>query len=184
METMLFAPCTTLLSGITVGFAFGFLLRKAYVTRFDTIVNQLLLRDFTVMKVILTAIAFGSIGMYALNTFAPEHVFMISSTTLLSAAVGGALFGIGMATMGYCPGTGIGALADGARDMWFGMLGMIVGAALYAELFPWITTNLKPTAYMNTIALPELFGISPWIIIAAIMVMLGGLFVWDRRATL
>lgn len=180
MEIMLFAPCTTLLSGLSVGFAFGFLLRKAYVTRFDTIVNQLLLRDFTVMKVIMTTIAFGSVGIYTLHALHPEYEFMISNTTLLSAAIGGALFGIGMATMGYCPGTGIGALADGARDMWFGLLGMIAGAAMYAEVVPWIIAYIKPVADMNTITLPELLGISPWIFIAAIFCMLGGLFMWDR----
>ena len=55
----LFSVITAVISGLV----FGFLLRKAYVTRFDTIVNQLILKDFTVMKVIFTAITVGSVGI-------------------------------------------------------------------------------------------------------------------------
>ena len=130
MVTALFAPWTELLSGLLVVTVFGFLLRKAYVTRFPVIVGQLLLKDFTVMKVMMTAIAFGSLGIYLL----PHSSLLIDPTPLAGALIGGGIFGVGMAVMGFCPGTGIGALADGSRDMWFGVLGMIVGAGIYAEL--------------------------------------------------
>jgi len=180
METTVFlAPESTLLSGLFVGIIFGFLLRKALVTRFDVIVGQMLLRDFTVMKVIMTAIAFGSIGIYALHAWYPELPWIISKATILSTVIGGGIFGIGMSLMGYCPGTGMGALADGAQDMWFGMLGMIAGAALYAELFPWITAHIKPTESFTKITLPEYFNVSPWIVIAAVFCALGGLALFD-----
>ena len=179
MNTLLLAPFPTLLSGLITGILFGFILRKALVTRFDIIVNQLLLRDFTVMKVILTAIACGSLGIYGLHSASPSLPFLISKTTLFSTMLGGTLFGIGMAIMGYCPGTGVGALADGARDMWFGVLGMIVGAALYAHLYPWIVSYIKPQKDMTTITLNGLFGISPWFFIAAIWCMLIILYIID-----
>ncbi len=181
METLLFAPFKTILSGLFVGIAFGFLLRKSYVTRFDTIVNQMLLKDFTVMKVMLTAIAFGSMGIYTIISFLPSHQLIISPTPLFASALGGGIFGIGMAIMGYCPGTGIGALADGARDMWFGVLGMIAGAALYAELFPWITTHIKSSSDNTTITVPSLLGSSSWLIIGFAFLMLILLAVLDRR---
>jgi len=157
-----------LLSGLMVGIGFGFLLRKGHVTRFNVIVGQLALKDFTVMKIILTAIAAGSVGMYALMTWFPGYEFMIAPTTLLAAAVGGGIFGIGMAVMGYCPGTGVAALADGAHDMWFGVLGMITGAALYAQNYTWITGKLKPACCMTTATLSHYFGMSPWVVIALI----------------
>lgn len=174
METILFSSLSTLASGFFVGFIFGFLLRKAKVTQFDVIVKQFLFQDFTVVQVILTAIAVGSFGIYGIIGIWPAYALLISKATFLSAALGGGIFGIGMAVMGYCPGTGIGALANGAQDMWFGIAGMITGAALYAHLFDWIAHNIKPTADMTTITLPELFNISPWICIASIwfMVML------------
>lgn len=180
MEITVFSSISTLTSGLFVGFIFGFLLRKALVTKFDIIVKQLLLQDFTVMKVILTAITIGSIGIYTLISIAPYYTLMISKTSFLSAAIGGGLFGIGMATMGYCPGTGIGALANGARDMWFGLAGMLAGAALYAELYPWITQQIKPTSALNTLTLPEFFHLSPWVFIAISACILGILAYWDR----
>lgn len=46
MNISLFAPWNEILSGLIVGVIFGFLLRKAHVTRFNVIVSQLLLLDF------------------------------------------------------------------------------------------------------------------------------------------
>ncbi|NGX53197.1 MAG: hypothetical protein KR126chlam5_01510, partial [Candidatus Anoxychlamydiales bacterium] len=65
----IFESFTKLISGALGGFAFGFLLRKAHVTRFNVIVKQLLLKDFTVMKVIFTAIIVGAVGIYAMLGF-------------------------------------------------------------------------------------------------------------------
>lgn len=155
-----------LIAGLCVGILFGFLLQKANVTRFSTIVGQLILKNFTVMKVIMTAIAVGSIGLYSLKYFFPDTELMISSTTLLAAAIGGGIFGIGMAVLGYCPGTCVGALAEKGKDAWFGVLGMICGAGIYAEVFAWIKQNIKPDDQINKMTLAEYFGVTPWLFIA------------------
>jgi len=47
--------------GLLTGFAFGFLLQKGRVARYQTILGQLLLKDWTVLKVMLTAIVVGSV---------------------------------------------------------------------------------------------------------------------------
>ncbi len=128
---------------IISGLIFGFLLRKAAVCRFDTIVNQLLLKDFTVMKVILTAIVTGSIGLYTLRYLGIIPSLMLSKTPIMMTAIGGVIFGLGMSLAGYCPGTGIAAIADGSRDMIYGMIGMITGALLFNEISPWVAPYLK-----------------------------------------
>lgn len=165
METTLFAPWQEILSGLFVGIVFGFLLRKAHVTRFAVIVKQLLLKDFTVMKVILTAVFSASAGIALLRYFQPELALKIDPTTLFASMVGGGIFGVGMAVLGYCPGTAVGAVADGAKDVWFGLLGMIVGAAIYAESFEWIQEHVKPAKDMVKTTLPEYFGVSEFVII-------------------
>lgn len=166
MNTALFTSFPEVLAGLFVGLFFGFFLQKAHVTRFSTIVGQLILKDFTVMKVIMTAIACGSLGLYLLKLFFPEIELIISSTTLLAAALGGGIFGIGMAILGYCPGTCVGALAEKTKDARFGILGMILGAALYAEIYPWIHNTLKPACLITKVTLPEYFQLSPWLFIA------------------
>lgn len=166
MNTSLFSAPTEVIAGLVIGLLFGFLLQKAHVTRFTTIVGQLRLKDFTVMKVIMTAIASGSFFLYLFTAFFPETSLIISTTTLFTAALGGAIFGVGMAVLGYCPGTCIGALAERAKDALCGVLGLIVGAALYAEIAPWIKETIKPDSEINKTTLPEYFAISPWVFIS------------------
>lgn len=181
MNIAIFASNFDIISGLIVGFLFGFFLRKAYVTRFPVIVGQLLLKDFTVMKVMMTAIAFGSLFIYSLLYFFPEKELIYNSTTIVAAIIGGALFGLGMVVMGFCPSTGIGALADGARDMWFGLLGMIVGAAIYAEVSPWFENGIRLPENIYFGTLPDYFSLSPWYFIAFFFVVIGIFLVIDRK---
>ncbi|MGD8649825.1 MAG: YeeE/YedE thiosulfate transporter family protein, partial [Desulfobacterales bacterium] len=98
-----------LLLGLAIGFCFGFLLQKGGVTRYDVIMGQLLLQDWTVVKVILTAILTGMIGIYLLRIpgLAKLHTW---SGSFGSTVIGGLIFGVGFAILGYCPGTLAGAV--------------------------------------------------------------------------
>ena len=169
MDTTLFASWTEIFSGLFTGIVFGFLLRKAHVTRFNIIVKQLLLQDFTVIKVIMTSVIFAATAIALLGYFQPDIQLDIGETTFFATMLGGGIFGIGMAITGYCPGTAIGALADGAKDMRFGILGMIAGAAIYAECFEWIQENIKPAQDLVKTTLPEYFGISSLAIIGPLL---------------
>jgi uncharacterized protein len=181
MNTHLFAPFTEVIGGLIVGILFGFILNKAAVTRFSTIVGQLMLKDFTVMKVIMTAIATGSFGLYLLKGFSFPVELSISKTTLFAALLGGSIFGVGMAVLGLCPGTCVGALSSKAKDAWFGILGMVIGAALYAEIFPWVKATIKPDSAISKITLPEFFGISPWFFIGGVLMFVLGFLFLDKR---
>ena len=177
-----FANASQIFGGLFVGIAFGFLLRKARVTKFDVIVKQLMLRDFTVMKVMLTAIAFGSLGTAIYAFFSPMPAAPILSTTLAAAGLGGALFGIGMATLGFCPGTAIASLADGARDARYGIFGMIAGALLYAELAPFFATCIKMDVDHTQATLADLTS-WPRLLFTALFFSIVALMKWlDRRA--
>ena len=163
-----------------VGVLFGFLLQKAGVTQFSTIVGQLILKNFTVMKVIMTAIAVGSMGLYSLKIIFPDASTIISSTTLFAAAIGGGVFGMGMAILGYCPGTCVGALGEKARDAFFGVLGMIFGAGIYAEAYSWIVENIKPHEAINQSTLAEHFSLTPWFFVALSFLVVLILVAMDR----
>src|SRR5687767_767325 len=92
--------------GLVTGIGFGFLLQKGQVAKHSTIIGQLLLRDWTVAKVMMTAIVVGSAGVYTLVAWGAAHLdiwpFQIAAVLL-----GAVLFGIGLAVFGYCPGTGL-----------------------------------------------------------------------------
>jgi uncharacterized membrane protein YedE/YeeE len=159
----------TLLLGALTGLVFGFLLQKGGLTRFRVIVGQFLLRDFTMLKVMLTAMIVGGVGIYAMRAGGMDVALHIKSTTVLGNVVGGLLFGAGMALLGYCPGTGIAALGDGSRHAWAGVLGMLAGAAVYAEAYPWVKANLLGVGDYGPQTLPEATGISTWIYFAALL---------------
>jgi hypothetical protein len=47
--------------GFFTGIVFGFLLQKGGVTKYDVIISQLLLNDFTVVKIMLSAVITGTL---------------------------------------------------------------------------------------------------------------------------
>ncbi len=157
-----------LVYGLLTGLVFGFLLQRATVTRFRTIVGQLLWADHTVLRTMFTAVVVGAIGVYAMHQMwdVPLH---IKPATLLANVIGGVIFGIGMAILGYCPGTGLGAIGEGSRHAIFGFVGMLVGAAIYAEAYPWISTNILPVANLGKVTIPDQTGLSPWFFIVPLI---------------
>jgi hypothetical protein len=170
--------------GLITGVVFGFLLQKGQVTKFRTIVGQFLLKDFTVLKVMLTAVVVGGMGVYALYglDWASLHV----KPLVLGGVLGGGLiFGVGMALLGYCPGTGVAAVAEGSRHAVFGVLGMLVGAALYAEVYPFMKATVLSLGSFGKVTLPGVTGISAWVYLAALTVGTAMLFAalerWQPR---
>jgi uncharacterized protein len=157
-----FADPLTIGMGAFTGFVFGFLLQKGGVTRFNVIVGQFLLKDFTVLKIMLTAILIGSIGLYGMKDLGVEFNLHIKTTAIFGNALGGLIFGVGMATLGYCPGTAVAALGEGSRHAIAGVLGMVVGAGLYAEAFSWVESRILSVGNFGKVTFPSLTGVSPW----------------------
>lgn len=179
----------TLLLGAATGFVFGFLLQRGGVTRYRVILGQFLLRDFTVAKVMLTAIVVGGAGIYGMRAAGIDFALHVKSAALLTNAIGGVIFGVGMAVLGYCPGTGVAAIGDGSRHAIAGVCGMLCGAALYAEVHPWLQGRLAGTAAYGKATLATTTGLSPWWFIAGLAIVaalgLAALERWERsrRAT-
>jgi len=126
---------TDLLLGLITGILFGFFLQKGRVVRFDKQVGAMLLKDMTIVKFMLSAILVGMVGIQVLTG---AGIIAVSHKTMNvgGVLVGGALFGCGWAVMGFCPGTSLGALGEGRWHAVFAIAGMVVGAAVYAELYP------------------------------------------------
>lgn len=180
-----FSDSNTLILGGVTGLAFGFLLQKGGVTRFNVIVGQFLLKDFTVLKIMLTAIVTGAIGIYGLRHLGFEFPLHIKNTALLGNAVGGLIFGAGMAVLGYCPGTGIAAIGDGSRHAIFGVLGMLAGAALYAEVYPLLKSQVLGIGDFGKVTFATATDLSPWWFILSLLVLavvgLNALERWEQK---
>lgn len=173
-----FDSTSMLIAGLLTGVVFGFLLQRGGVTRYNTIVGQFLMKDFTVLKVMLTAIITGAVGiwgMLAIGMLEPSGLH-IKSAALVANGLGGVIFGVGMAVLGYCPGTGVAALGDGSKHAWYGLLGMVFGAGVYAEVYPLIADNLLKVADEGKVTFADVSGISPWWFILGLAVIAGVVF--------
>jgi uncharacterized membrane protein YedE/YeeE len=184
------APITTILAGLFTGLVFGFLLQRGGVTRYGTIVNQFLFRDFTVLKVMLTAIVTGAVGIWGMRAMGMDISISVKSAAMGPVVVGGLLFGVGMAVLGYCPGTGMAALGDGSRHAIPGLLGMIVGGGLFAELFPAIQSGFMKLGDItreidgtvtDKLTAVDVTGLAPWWFIGGLVVVAIVVFVLIER---
>lgn len=149
-----------LVLAVFFGFAFGWLLHRARVTDYNTIINQFRLRDFTVLKVMLTGIIVGGIGVLAL-TYLGAAKFHVRDANMLATIIGAALFGVGMVLYGYCPGTGLAAVATGSVHALVGAFGMLFGAMAYAFSFEWVRDNIISVWRLGRVTLPQLLGAPP-----------------------
>jgi hypothetical protein len=118
----------------------------------------------------------------------------VKPAVLVATAVGGLIFGVGMALLGYCPGTGVAAMGEGSRHARWGFAGMILGAAAFAAVFPALEKGFMKLGEVavttgdkvnNKVTLTDITGISPWVYIAALAVISLVVFVligrWERQ---
>lgn len=151
-------------SALLFGAAFGFLLQRGGVVRYDRQVGALRLIDMTIVKFMFTAVLVGMVGVYALTDLG-GRLIMVLPTVLGANIFGGLLFGVGWALIGYCPGTAFGALGEGHYDALWGMLGMLAGAGLFAELYPAMEHNLLAWGYRGPLTLPQLLQVNHWLVV-------------------
>jgi uncharacterized membrane protein YedE/YeeE len=167
----------SILGAVLMGAAFGFLLQRGRVTSCNVIENQFRLRDFTVLKVMGTAIVVGGIGVLLLVDTGNSKYY-VKDANMLGVALGAALFGIGMAVYGYCPGTALGAIATGSVHALVGAFGMIVGAVLYALSFDWIKAHVLGVWALGKVRLPDITGVPDAVWFAALAIAAGAFFWW------
>lgn len=149
---------TSLILAVVFGAAFGWLLHRGKVTDYNTIVNQFRLRDFTVLKVMLTAIIVGGVGVLALTQMGAAK-FHLRDANMLATIIGAALFGVGMVLYGYCPGTGVAAIGTGSVHALVGAFGMILGAIAYAFSYDWLRANVISVWRLGKVTLADVSGL-------------------------
>ena len=170
-------PARQLMSGVLFGFAFGFLLQKGGAGTYHILLGQLLLQDWTVVKIMMTAVVTGMVGIAVLHRFAKVNLH-IQPTRLGPNIIGGLLFGTGFALIGYCPGTAAAALGQGSWDALFGMAGLVAGSWLYAELSGVLKQTVEKWGDLGKITLPDLLHVPrlPFAIALAVLLTVGLFF--------
>jgi uncharacterized membrane protein YedE/YeeE len=148
----------TLVLGLVLGAAFGALLQLSGASSHTKIVNALRLKDFTIIKLILVAIGVGLIGVHVLDLFGLANM-KVKELNLLGILVAGAIFGVGFALSGYCPGTALAACAEGKPDAWMTVVGGLWGALVFAFMFPEVEEHLLAIGRYGLVTIPGVLGI-------------------------
>jgi len=169
-----------LIYGLITGIIFGFLLQKWRVIRYDKQLGALRLRDMTIVKFMVSSILVAMVGVYLLKDLGIAKL-SIKTTVLGGNIIGGLIFGFGWALLGYCPGTSLGAVGEGRWDGLWGILGMLVGAALFAEAFPFLKNSVLTWGVYGKITIPEILGINHWIIIIIVIILSLLMFRWFEK---
>lgn len=154
-----------LAAGLFFGAIFGFLLQKGGVAKFDILAGVLLLENFVVVKVMLSAIVVGMIGAYLLRRMGIVEL-QISETKYGANIVGGLIFGVGFGLLAYCPGTDAAAVGQGNLDAIVGIVGLIAGSYVFALSSRFTRGTISGWGNRGKITLPELLHVSPGLFIA------------------
>ena len=157
---------------LILGFIFGAILQYANLNKYNVISGLAVWEDLTVAKALAIAIGIGAILLnieIALG-LASYHVkpFVVGGVIL-----GGLIFGIGMAILGYCPGTLAVSFGQGAVDALIGIIGGLIGGVSYTLTLPFIKPILGPN--LGHISVNSLIGKNPLFFI--ILFAVGALFI-------
>lgn len=162
-----------MLLGLVLGAAFGAALQLSGASSHTKITNALRLKDLTIIKLILTAIGVGLIGVHLLDTVGLANM-KVKDLYLPGVAIAGLIFGVGFAVTGYCPGTALAAAAEGKIDAWFTVAGGLFGAVIFAFLYPDLESMLLSIGQFGPITLHQAFAL-PGVVLA---LPLGAFCLW------
>lgn len=167
---------TKLAFGLVAGVVFGFLLQKGGVAKFDILMGVLLLENFVVVKVMLTAILVGMVGVYLLRRLGRLEL-QLSETNYGANIVGGLIFGVGFALLAYCPGTNAAAVGQGNLDALVGVGGMLFGSYLFALSSRYSNGTVSRWGRRGKLTWPELLHVSTGLFVAVAAPLFVGVLV-------
>ena len=161
----------SLLVALIIGISFGFFLERGGLGSSPKLAAQFYFTDFTVFKVMFTAVITAMIGLYWLGKIGvlDLHLVYKSPTYITPYIVGGIIFGIGFVTSGLCPGTSCVSVATGRIDGLFTLLGLLFGIFIFGETFDKFQ-DFFYSGSMGKIILPDLWSIKYGILVLGVVI--------------
>jgi hypothetical protein len=153
-------------SALLVGFAFGWLVHKARLGRYETIVNVFRFTDLTVVKFLVSALLVGMLGVHALQSLGLACSVPIPRTYLAGNLIGGLVFGGGMALAGFCPGTVAAGAGEGRLDYLVpGTMGLLAGALVFGLAHPSFFPKIVQVGDAGAVTAERALGVDGWLLV-------------------
>lgn len=165
-----------------IGAAFGMALEQAGLGSARKLAGQFYLRDFTVLKVMFSAIVTAMLGAFWLGRLGLIDLagLYVPETYLAPQIVGGLIFGAGFVLSGLCPGTACVAAATGRGDGLAVMGGLLGGVLLTGLAMPILQPFYVSTA-KGAFTLPQLTGAPYGVVVAGVAIVAVALFAAVER---
>lgn len=155
-----------MIAPLVLGAAFGWLLQRAGLSRYERIVGIYRFRDLAVLKFLLSALVTAAVGVHALQVLGLAAAVPVPVTYAWGNLAGGVVFGVGMALSGFCPGTVAAGAGEGRLDYLVpGALGLFTGAVVYGLAYERIMPALSRLARLGEATIPGALHVEPWLVI-------------------
>ncbi|NBB90312.1 MAG: YeeE/YedE family protein [Spirochaetes bacterium] len=166
--------------GLLMGLVFGVALEKSRVFEPGMIVGQMQLRNFTMLKVFLSASVFGLLILAVMN-----GVFGIplgpKGTNVAANIIGGLLLGAGFVMAGACPGTSLAQVGAGYKDAWFVLAGGVLGSLVYGYIKAPVADGILAVGSYGKLRLDQLAGMPFWALALIVAVLLTVALAWLEK---
>lgn len=182
------AGAGSLLAAFAIGLAFGWALERAGLGQADKLAGQFYFVDFTVFKVMFSAILTAGLGAFLLGGLGVLDLsrVYVPQTYVVPQIAGGLIFGIGFIAAGLCPGTSCVAAASGRTDGAAVIVGLLAGVTIAGFAVNPLAEFYNSTA-RGTLTLPDYFGLSTGTVLAVVtaiaLLAFAGLEWFERRGT-
>jgi uncharacterized membrane protein YedE/YeeE len=132
---MSFSATAPLWIGIFIGGIIGGLAELWGISNSDVLLKLAKWEDRLFINCIAIAIGVGAVLLYGLAALGVSFHYGVKPDYIIGVALGGLIFGVGVAVSGYVPGTEWMALGEGRREAIYAVFGGLLGAASWTILY-------------------------------------------------
>lgn len=157
------------------GIVFALVAQYARLNTFDKIISAALLSETEVAQILLWAVAVSSLVFFIEHALGMAPL-SVKPLNLVGVSLGGVVFGVGVALLGYCPGTMLMAMGEGNLDALSGYAGGLLAGAAYTVFYPAISPLLGPDYGKLSLHFDSIYATGCLVLLyAAVLIGLAGL---------
>ncbi len=170
-----------LVIALLIGMAFGFVLESAGFSSSRKLAGVFYGYDFTVLRVFFTAAVTAMLGLlyFSYMGWIDLSMVYVNETYVVATIVGGVIMGLGFVTGGFCPGTGMCAVAIGKIDAMVFMGGMFIGILFFSEAFS-LFEGIYYSNYLGPVKVYDSLGLSSGVFALLLIIVALAAFVVAR----
>lgn len=177
---------TTIILALLLGLVAGAIMQRSDFCMTSAFRDLFLFRSTTMLAALLILVTVSSVFFEAIRLFGSPDPLLAAAfgPPALTTLLGGGIFGVGMVLAGGCVVGTLYRVGAGSRLSLWGVGGIVVGSAFYAEIHPFWKDLQQRTSFLGpqTMTLPQWIGLPPWLLVLGLTLVTAILFWHYPRA--